>query len=83
MDGETIKTDSHGIHPEVRRLCRDAARAINRYPVKDPLPFDTEETEVQDEFEGDTSEQEESPPPDPVIDPLPFGMDETEVKDGF
>lgn len=56
MDGETVKTVSHGIHPEVRRLCRDAARAINRYPVKDPLPFDTEESEVEDEFEGSTSD---------------------------
>jgi len=51
LDGATAKTVSHGIHPEVRRLCRDAARAINRYPVKDPLPFDTEETEVEEEFE--------------------------------
>jgi superfamily II RNA helicase len=83
MDGETVKTVSHGIHPEVRRLCRDAARAINRYPVKDPLPFDTEETEVEDEFEGGTSEQLESPPLNPVTDPLPFGMEETEVKDYF
>jgi superfamily II RNA helicase len=73
MDGETVKTISHGIHPEVRRLCRDAARAINRYPVKDPLPFDTEETEVQDEFESGKSEREESSPLNAVVNPLPFG----------
>lgn len=41
MEGSTssIQTESRGIHPEVRRLCRDAAKAINRYPVKDPLVF--------------------------------------------
>ena len=43
VDGKTVKIVSDGIHPEIRRLCRDAARAINRYPVKDPLPFDTDE----------------------------------------
>jgi hypothetical protein len=59
MDGETVKVVSHGIHPEVRRLCRDAARAINRYPVKDPLPFETEEAEVEDEFEGGASDDTE------------------------
>jgi hypothetical protein len=41
MEGSTssVETVSRGIHPEVRRLCRDAAKAINRYPVKDPLVF--------------------------------------------
>ena len=52
-----------GIHPEIRRLCRDAARAINRYPVKDPLPFDTDEEELEDDLEDadevdDTEETE-------------------------
>ena len=59
LDGSTIKTVSDGIHPEVRRLCRDAARAINRYPVKDPLPFDTDEAEVEEEFEDAESADEE------------------------
>ena len=58
FDGKTVKTVSDGIHPEIRRLCRDAARAINRYPVKDPLPFDTEETEVEDEFSEGTEEDD-------------------------
>jgi hypothetical protein len=45
MEGSTssVQTESRGIHPEVRRLCRDAAKAINRYPVKDPLVFASEE----------------------------------------
>eukprot|EP00980_Cylindrotheca_fusiformis_P030654 scaffold25176_cov191-Cylindrotheca_fusiformis.AAC.4 len=34
---------SRGIHPDIRRRCRDAAKAMNRYPVKDPLPFEAEE----------------------------------------
>ena len=37
---------SPGIHPEVRSLCLEAARAINRYPVKDPLPFDAEDDDI-------------------------------------
>ena len=40
------QTESFGIHPESRRLCRSAAAAMDRYPVKDPLPFDEEEGEV-------------------------------------
>ena len=40
------QTESFGIHPEIRRLCRSAAAAMHRYPVKDPLPFDEEEGEV-------------------------------------
>jgi hypothetical protein len=45
MEGSTssVQTESRGIHPEVRRLCRDAAKAINRYPVKDPLVFASDE----------------------------------------
>jgi hypothetical protein len=45
MEGRTssVQTESRGIHPEVRRLCRDAAKAINRYPVKDPLVFASDE----------------------------------------
>lgn len=31
-----------GLHPDIRRLCRQAAQAINRYPVKDPLAFGDE-----------------------------------------
>jgi DSHCT (NUC185) domain len=38
--GLLMDTVSRGLHPQVRRLCRDAARLINRYPVKDPLPFE-------------------------------------------
>lgn len=59
LDESTIKTVSPGIHPEVRRMCRDAARAINRYPVKDPLPFDTDDDEVEEEFDDAESGDDE------------------------
>jgi hypothetical protein len=40
---------SRGIHPEIRRMCRDAARKMNRYPVKDPLPFEVTVDDMIDE----------------------------------
>jgi hypothetical protein len=52
LDESTLLGPSlpRGLHPEVRKLCRDAAKAINRYPVKDFLTFETGE---QDENDGD------------------------------
>jgi superfamily II RNA helicase len=50
-------TVSRGLDPEVRRLCREASRAMNRYPVKDPLAFasadDVEEEESEDSVVDD------------------------------
>jgi DSHCT (NUC185) domain len=46
-----------GIHPEVRRLCRDAAQSINRYPVKDALVFVASDDE--DDFDQEVLEEEE------------------------
>ena len=54
-----IRRDSHseagspGIHPEIRRLCREAARAINRYPVKDLLAFEDTGDEIDIDTESD------------------------------
>jgi hypothetical protein len=42
------ETVSCGLHPEVRKLCREAATAINRYPVKDPLTFEMAEEDDDD-----------------------------------
>lgn len=58
-----------GLNPEIRSLCRDAAAAINRYPLKDPLSFeaavdeeDTEEDEVDDDdLDEDASIEEVTP----------------------
>ena len=47
--GELVDPLSRGIHPEIRRLCREAAREMNRYPVKDPLPFEVTEEDVIDD----------------------------------
>jgi hypothetical protein len=43
---EGIPLGSTGIHPEVRRLCRDAAKCVNRYPVKDPLALEDPSVDV-------------------------------------
>lgn len=64
MDGSFMV--SRGIHPEVRRLCRDAARAISRYPVKDPLAFasvgedDDDDDDEEEDFDDDLEEVEEN-----------------------
>jgi DSHCT (NUC185) domain len=57
-------TVSRGLDPEIRRLCREASRALNRYPVKDPLAFasadDGEEESddgiVDDEFDASVTQ---------------------------
>lgn len=49
---------SRGLDPEIRRLCREASRAINRYPVKDPLDFvssDEGDDEGDDDDGDDTT----------------------------
>jgi hypothetical protein len=66
--GDTSSTLSkvavpRGLHPEVRKLCRDAAKAINRYPVKDYLTFeiDEEDDDLIDTEEGNAENESESP----------------------
>ena len=58
--GHLPQSESFGIHPDIRRLCRSAATAMDRYPVKDPLPFDEDEGEViePDEVPGEGDEDE-------------------------
>jgi superfamily II RNA helicase len=51
MDGEGLLTTSLGISLQVRNACRDAVRQMNRFPVKDPLPFDTEGEDFDNDFE--------------------------------
>ena len=51
-----VQMESPGIHPDIRSLCRDAANAMDRYPVKDPLPFDDDD---EKEEENDEDEEEE------------------------
>jgi hypothetical protein len=71
LDYEPIRKDDlsdkpmipRGLHPEVRRLCRDAAKAINRYPVKDMLSFETGEEDVEPttDFDDEQSEFTDGP----------------------
>lgn len=49
---------ARGIHPDIRRLCREAARTMNRYPVKDPLPFEAEEEDLFEEPEVEALEED-------------------------
>lgn len=61
-NGEAIVDPfSRGIHPDIRRRCRDAAKAMSRYPVKDPLPFEAEEEGMFDD------EDEEDEPENAVV----------------
>jgi len=62
-----IRSSCPGISTKIRNLCRDAARAMNRYPVKDPLPFDTESSEVDEEFEEKTETDDEEENDDTVL----------------
>lgn len=63
-DLQTTEKDSskirmpRGIHPEIRRLCRDAATLINRYPVKDPFSFEEAENDDYDDQVDDDLDDE-------------------------
>jgi hypothetical protein len=59
LDGSTDPAP-RGLHPDIRRLCRAAARAIDRYPVKDPLAFDSGGQEPDESEEPDGSVEESS-----------------------
>lgn len=50
------ETVSRGLDQEVRRLCREATRAINRYPLKDPFSFATSEDDDQDDDDIEVEE---------------------------
>ena len=54
-----VHRSSRGIHPDVRRLCRDAATAINRYPLKDPFAFEEDGSDdvVEDIKEDDGGDE--------------------------
>jgi hypothetical protein len=49
-----VEKVSRGLDQEVRRICREATRAINRYPLKDPLSFTpSENDDLVDDEAGD------------------------------
>lgn len=59
-DTVEIATVSRGLDPAVRRLCRDASLAINRYPVKDPFAFETSSEEEKGDADIADDNQENS-----------------------
>ena len=63
--------ESQGLDPMVRSLCRDASRAINRYPVKDPFAFGAE---ADLDEQGDDGDDDDS---DAARDNEALAMDET------
>lgn len=54
-----VQKEAPGIHPDIRRMCREAAISMDRFPVKDPLQFDYEDEGIDDETEKDVDEQNE------------------------
>jgi superfamily II RNA helicase len=52
-----VQKESPGIHPDIRRLCRAAATAMDRYPVKDPLPFDDDDDNNDTEQQSDQGDE--------------------------
>ncbi len=56
--GVTLHTSS-GIHPDLRRLCKEAAMDMDRYPLKDPLPMDDMENVDTTNDENYKSEENE------------------------
>ena len=56
LDG-TVRLEASGVHPTIRSLCREAAIEMDRYPVKDMLPF--EETDEEEEADEDGESYQE------------------------
>jgi superfamily II RNA helicase len=57
LDG-AVQFEACGVHPRIRSLCKEAANEMDRYPVKDDLPFQ-EENEEQDDASEEESEMDE------------------------
>lgn len=55
----SVCLEARGIHPKIRTLCKQAAQEMDRYPVKDVLPFEEEEMDANDGGgqEGDKDEE--------------------------
>jgi len=56
--------EPRGVHPGIRLLCREAAKAIDRYPVKEPLLFDEDEegdedTKVEEDENAELTDEDE------------------------
>jgi superfamily II RNA helicase len=56
-DGVTIRTEASGLHPKIRALCREAAAEMDRYPMKDIMPF---EENTEDDSSGDDEQEKDN-----------------------
>jgi hypothetical protein len=52
-----IQTEAFGIHPEILKLCREAAFAMDRYPVKDTLLSFEEDSESETMIEEEGGDE--------------------------
>jgi hypothetical protein len=58
LDG-SVQLEASGIHPRIRSLCKEAVLEMDRYPVKDDLPFQDNEEKDGDEISTDAEEEDE------------------------
>ena len=65
LDG-VAQYEASGVHPKIRSLCKEAIIEMDRYPVKDDLPFQVNEEEDTDDEEGADDEVESDK--DEIID---------------
>jgi superfamily II RNA helicase len=77
-EGASVQPLARGIHPDIRTLCRDAAKEMNRYPVKDPLPF---AEAVEDDIFEDDAEEEEKGEDDDFQDEEVTGEEDSELSE--
>mmetsp|Transcript_19575 Transcript_19575/g.29029 ORF Transcript_19575/g.29029 Transcript_19575/m.29029 type:complete len:1269 (+) Transcript_19575:83-3889(+) len=56
-EGKGVFDGSLGLGTDLRNLCRDAATSMDRYPVKDPLPFETDDLETEEGIPEDEEEK--------------------------
>ena len=48
---DSIYKETPDIHPDIRRMCREAAQSMDRYPVKDHLPFVNDEISAEESYD--------------------------------
>ena len=59
LDG-AVQYEASGVHPRIRSLCKEAMIEMDRYPVKDDLPFQINEEEDTDEDDANNEEESET-----------------------
>eukprot|EP00559_Dactyliosolen_fragilissimus_P008276 CAMPEP_0184859424 /NCGR_PEP_ID=MMETSP0580-20130426/4425_1 /TAXON_ID=1118495 /ORGANISM="Dactyliosolen fragilissimus" /LENGTH=1354 /DNA_ID=CAMNT_0027356049 /DNA_START=127 /DNA_END=4188 /DNA_ORIENTATION=+ len=57
LDGGIAMKESTGIHPDIRRLCKDAATQMDRYPVNDPIPFNDDDDDNESDSKNSDGDE--------------------------